>query len=386
MLFLLSPIWIPALILLWRHEKKKRSGYYLPHHAASLPQPAGYCRAGVAGKRTGTLRTGIDLVSTVYRYFKIYPKTKIITARRLTSLVANSLNDPFLHIPNSTVTRYFAGVGKSGKMPFAEFVKGKGDSWYLKRNDVELPEWSVGNGGGEFDFSWQVRNHVSKTNTLIRKYFESSYGKKEITLDEVSEYICNVMKTGNTAFVKRWLKHLQRCGEIAADYVVIASGEKIMPTSAYLEKYGAYSLQTYHGIVKDDRKQKAGLEQYALELERHAAWKRRRADSYAEGQMRLRMEREEREGRRAEKNQPAPQPVRNSNVYQPGTEYYYTERMETPGTPEYMEMLERDTWIGEETISGEDLKALTGNDKVDTRKEYDVIDAIDNYDLDPFDY
>ena len=161
----LGPIWIiSSLFGDWR-------SFYPPIEdaAGTLPLSARQpqMKTVIEYKDLPPLETKINLVAVIYRYFKLHPKSCKLTANGLTYLVCNKLGDPLLKLSYSAITKYFTEINTSGIMPFAEFVKEKNKAWHIERIPGEFPPPGNENGVSDFDFSWHIRNHVSKTNKLI---------------------------------------------------------------------------------------------------------------------------------------------------------------------------------------------------------------------------
>ena len=376
---LLAPIWIPILILFLRWDKKRRMRLFEENFgtfslsAARQPQ----MKTVIEYKDLPPLETKINLVAVIYRYFKLHPKSCKLTANGLTYLVRNKLGDPLLKLSYAAATKYFTEINTSGVMPFAEFVKEKNRGWHIERIPGVFPPPDNKNGVSNFDFSWHIRNHVSKTNKLIAEYFDGKPECSQVALGKLSEYLAQKFGDGNAASMTRWLKLLRRSGKIGKDYVLVSERNMVMRASACLERYGSDYMDKYFGVVRKQVPVTAGNNRdwyngaYSRSTEQYYPYSNsnKKEDENVWGWKR---------------DKPAVE--RNSNRYQPGTEYYRTERMETPGTLEYEEHLYNDTWLGEETIGGSELKELTGDSSVDTRKEYDVIDAVEEYGLDIHDY
>lgn len=377
---LLAPIWIPILILFLRWDKKRRMRLFEENFgtfslsAARQPQ----MKAVIEYKDLPPLETKINLVAVIYRYFKLHPKSCKLTANGLTYLVRNKLGDPLLKLSYAAATKYFTEINTSGIMPFAEFVKEKNRGWHIERIPGEFPPPDDKNGVSDFDFSWHIRNHISKTNKLIAEYFDDKPECSQVVINKLSEYLAQKFGDVNPTAMTRWLKQLRRSGKIGKDYVLVSERNMVMRASACLERYGSDYMDKYFGVVRKQVPVTAGNNRdwyndmaYSRSTEQYYPYSNsnKKEDENVWGWKR---------------DKPAIE--RNSNRYQPGTEYYRTERMETPGTPEYEEHLYNDTWLGEETISGFELKELTGDSSVDTRREYDVIDAVEEYGLDIHDY
>ena len=377
---LLAPIWIPILILFLRWDKKRRMRLFEENFgtfslsAARQPQ----MKTVIEYKDLPPLETKINLVAVIYRYFKLHPKSCKLTANGLTYLVRNKLGDPLLKLSYAAATKYFTEINTSGIMPFAEFFKEKNRGWHIERIPGEFPPPDDKNGVSDFDFSWHIRNHVSKTNKLIAEYFDDKPECIQVVINKLSEYLAQKFGDVNPTAMTRWLKQLRRSGKIGKDYVLVSERNMVMRASACLERYGSDYMDKYFGVVRKQVPVTAGNNRdwyndmaYSRSTEQYYPYSNsnKKEDENVWGWKR---------------DKPAIE--RNSNRYQPGTEYYRTERMETPGTPEYEEHLYNDTWLGEETISGFELKELTGDSSVDTRKEYDVIDAVEEYGLDIHDY
>lgn len=377
---LLAPIWIPILILFLRWDKKRRMRLFEENFgtfslsAARQPQ----MKTVIEYKDLPPLETKINLVAVIYRYFKLHPKSCKLTANGLTYLVRNKLGDPLLKLSYAAATKYFTEINTSGIMPFAEFFKEKNRGWHIERIPGEFPPPDDKNGVSDFDFSWHIRNHVSKTNKLIAEYFDDKPECSQMVINKLSEYLAQKFGDVNPTAMTRWLKQLRRSGKIGKDYVLVSERNMVMRASACLERYGSDYMDKYFGVVRKQVPVTAGNNRdwyndmaYSRSTEQYYPYNNgnKNEDENVWGWKR---------------DKPAVE--RNSNRYQPGTEYYRTERMETPGTPEYEEHLYNDTWLGEETISGLELKELTGDSSVDTRKEYDVIDAVEEYGLDIHDY
>lgn len=377
---LLAPIWIPILILYLRWDKRRRMRLFEENFgtfslsAARQPQ----MKTVIEYKDLPPLETKINLVAVIYRYFKLHPKSCKLTANGLTYLVRNKLGDPLLKLSYAAATKYFTEINTSGVMPFAEFVKEKNRGWHIERIPGEFPPPDDKNGVSDFDFSWHIRNHISKTNKLIAEYFDDKPECSQVVINKLSEYLAQKFGDVNPTAMTRWLKQLRRSGKISKDYVLVSERNMVMRASACLERYGSDYMDKYFGVVRKQVLVTAGNNRdwyndmaYSRSTEQYYPYSNsnKKEDENVWGWKR---------------DKPAVE--RNSNRYQPGTEYYRTERMETPGTPEYEEHLYNDTWLGEETISGFELKELTGDSSVDTRKEYDVIDAVEEYGLDIHDY
>lgn len=377
---LLAPIWIPILILFLRWDKKRRMRLFEENFgtfslsAARQPQ----MKTVIEYKDLPPLETKINLVAVIYRYFKLHPKSCKLSANGLTYLVRNKLGDPLLKLSYAAATKYFTEINTSGVMPFAEFVKEKNRGWHIERIPGEFPPPDDKNGVSDFDFSWHIRNHVSKTNKLIAEYFDDKPECSQVVINKLSEYLAQKFGDVNPTAMTRWLKQLRRSGKIGKDYVLVSERNMVMRASACLERYGSDYMDKYFGVVRKQVPVTAGNNRdwyndmaYSRSTEQYYPYSNsnKKEDENVWGWKR---------------DKPAVE--RNSNRYQPGTEYYRTERMETPGTPEYEEHLYNDTWLGEETIGGSELKELTGDSSVDTRKEYDVIDAVEEYGLDIHDY
>ncbi len=377
---LLAPIWIPILILFLRWDKKRRMRLFEENFgtfslsAARQPQ----MKTVIEYKDLPPLETKINLVAVIYRYFKLHPKSCKLTANGLTYLVRNKLGDPLLKLSYAAATKYFTEINTSGIMPFAEFVKEKNRGWHIERIPGEFPPPDDKNGVSDFDFSWHIRNHISKTNKLIAEYFDDKPECSQVVINKLSEYLAQKFGDVNPTAMTRWLKQLRRSGKIGKDYVLVSERNMVMRASACLERYGSDYMDKYFGVVRKQVPVTAGNNRdwyndmaYSRSTEQYYPYSNsnKKEDENVWGWKR---------------DKPAIE--RNSNRYQPGTEYYRTERMETPGTPEYEEHLYNDTWLGEETISGFELKELTGDSSVDTRREYDVIDAVEEYGLDIHDY
>lgn len=377
---LLAPIWIPILILFLRWDKKRRMRLFEENFgtfslsAARQPQ----MKTVIEYKDLPPLETKINLVAVIYRYFKLHPKSCKLTANGLTYLVRNKLGDPLLKLSYAAATKYFTEINTSGIMPFAEFFKEKNRGWHIERIPGEFPPPDDKNGVSDFDFSWHIRNHISKTNKLIAEYFDDKPECSQVVINKLSEYLAQKFGDVNPTAMTRWLKQLRRSGKIGKDYVLVSERNMVMRASACLERYGSDYMDKYFGVVRKQVPVTAGNNRdwyndmaYSRSTEQYYPYSNsnKKEDENVWGWKR---------------DKPAIE--RNSNRYQPGTEYYRTERMETPGTPEYEEHLYNDTWLGEETIGGSELKELTGDSSVDTRKEYDVIDAVEEYGLDIHDY
>lgn len=377
---LFAPIWIPILILFLRWDKKRRMRLFEENFgtfslsAARQPQ----MKTVIEYKDLPPLETKINLVAVIYRYFKLHPKSCKLTANGLTYLVRNKLGDPLLKLSYAAATKYFTEINTSGIMPFAEFFKEKNRGWHIERIPGEFPPPDDKNGVSDFDFSWHIRNHVSKTNKLIAEYFDDKPECSQVVINKLSEYLAQKFGDVNPTAMTRWLKQLRRSGKIGKDYVLVSERNMVMRASACLERYGSDYMDKYFGVVRKQVPVTAGNNRdwyndmaYSRSTEQYYPYSNsnKKEDENVWGWKR---------------DKPAVE--RNSNRYQPGTEYYRTERMETPGTPEYEEHLYNDTWLGEETISGFELKELTGDSSVDTRREYDVIDAVEEYGLDIHDY
>lgn len=372
----LGPIWIiSSLFGDWR-------SFYPPIEdaAGTLPLSARQpqMKTVIEYKDLPPLETKINLVAVIYRYFKLHPKSCKLTANGLTYLVCNKLGDPLLKLSYSAITKYFTEINTSGIMPFAEFVKEKNKAWHIERIPGEFPPPGNENGVSDFDFSWHIRNHVSKTNKLITEYFDSKPECNQVALGKLSEYLTQKFGDVNPTSMTRWLKLLRRSGKIGKDYVLVSERNMLMRASACLERYGSDYMDKYFGVVRKQVPVTAGNNR---DWYNDAAYSRSTEQYYPYSNSN---KNEDENVWRWKRDKPAVE--RNSNRYQPGTEYYRTERMETPGTPEYKEHLYNDTWLGEETISGFELKELTGDSSVDTRREYDVIDAVEEYGLDIHDY
>ena len=161
----LGPIWIiSSLFGDWR-------SFYPPIEdaAGTLPLSARQpqMKTVIEYKDLPPLETKINLVAVIYRYFKLHPKSCKLTANGLTYLVRNKLGDPLLKLSYAAATKYFTEINTSGIMPFAEFFKEKNRGWHIERIPGEFPPPDDKNGVSDFDFSWHIRNHVSKTNKLI---------------------------------------------------------------------------------------------------------------------------------------------------------------------------------------------------------------------------
>lgn len=377
---LLAPIWIPILILFLRWDKKRRMRLFEENFgtfslsAARQPQ----MKTVIEYKDLPPLETKINLVAVIYRYFKLHPKSCKLTANGLTYLVRNKLGDPLLKLSYAAATKYFTEINTSGIMPFAEFFKEKNRGWHIERIPGEFPPPDDKNGVSDFDFSWHIRNHVSKTNKLIAEYFDDKPECSQVVINKLSEYLAQKFGDVNPTAMTRWLKQLRRSGKISKDYVLVSERNMVMRASACLERYGSNYMDKYFGVVRKQVPVTAGNNR---DWYNDAAYSRS-TEQYYPYSNDNKNEDENVWGWKRDK----PAVERNSNRYQPGTEYYRTERMETPGTPEYEEHLYNDTWLGEETISGFELKELTGDSSVDTRREYDVIDAVEEYGLDIHDY
>ena len=377
---LLAPIWIPILILFLRWDKKRRMRLFEENFgtfslsAARQPQ----MKTVIEYKDLPPLETKINLVAVIYRYFKLHPKSCKLTANGLTYLVRNKLGDPLLKLSYAAATKYFTEINTSGIMPFAEFFKEKNRGWHIERIPGEFPPPDDKNGVSDFDFSWHIRNHVSKTNKLIAEYFDDKPECSQVVINKLSEYLAQKFGDVNPTAMTRWLKQLRRSGKISKDYVLVSERNMVMRASACLERYGSDYMDKYFGVVRKQVPVTAGNNR---DWYNDAAYSRS-TEQYYPYSNDNKNEDENVWGWKRDK----PAVERNSNRYQPGTEYYRTERMETPGTPEYEEHLYNDTWLGEETISGFELKELTGDSSVDTRREYDVIDAVEEYGLDIHDY
>ena len=377
---LLAPIWIPILILFLRWDKKRRMRLFEENFgtfslsAARQPQ----MKTVIEYKDLPPLETKINLVAVIYRYFKLHPKSCKLTANGLTYLVRNKLGDPLLKLSYAAATKYFTEINTSGIMPFAEFFKEKNRGWHIERIPGEFPPPDDKNGVSDFDFSWHIRNHVSKTNKLIAEYFDDKPECSQVVINKLSEYLAQKFGDVNPTAMTRWLKQLRRSGKISKDYVLVSERNMVMRASACLERYGSNYMDKYFGVVRKQVPVTAGNNR---DWYNDAAYSRS-TEQYYPYNNGNKNEDENVWGWKRDK----PAVERNSNRYQPGTEYYRTERMETPGTPEYEEHLYNDTWLGEETISGFELKELTGDSSVDTRREYDVIDAVEEYGLDIHDY
>lgn len=377
---LLAPIWIPILILFLRWDKKRRMRLFEENFgtfslsAARQPQ----MKTVIEYKDLPPLETKINLVAVIYRYFKLHPKSCKLTANGLTYLVRNKLGDPLLKLSYAAATKYFTEINTSGIMPFAEFFKEKNRGWHIERIPGEFPPPDDKNGVSDFDFSWHIRNHVSKTNKLIAEYFDDKPECSQVVINKLSEYLAQKFGDVNPTAMTRWLKQLRRSGKISKDYVLVSERNMVMRASACLERYGSNYMDKYFGVVRKQVPVTAGNNR---DWYNNAAYSRS-TEQYYPYSNDNKNEDENVWGWKRDK----PAVERNSNRYQPGTEYYRTERMETPGTPEYEEHLYNDTWLGEETISGFELKELTGDSSVDTRREYDVIDAVEEYGLDIHDY
>ena len=374
----LGPIWIiSSLFGDWRsfYPPIEDAAGTLPLSAARQPQ----MKTVIEYKDLPPLETKINLVAVIYRYFKLHPKSCKLTANGLTYLVRNKLGDPLLKLSYAAATKYFTEINTSGVMPFAEFVKEKNRGWHIERIPGEFPPPDDKNGVSDFDFSWHIRNHVSKTNKLIAEYFDGKPGCSQVALNKLTEHLSQKFGDGNAASMTRWLKLLRRSGKIDKDYVLLSERNMLMRASACLERYGSDYMDKYFGVVRKQVPVTAGNNR---DWYNGATYSRSTAEQYYPYSDSNKKEDENVWGWKRDK----PAVERNSNRYQPGTEYYRTERMETPGTPEYEEHLYNDTWLGEETIGGSELKELTGDSSVDTRKEYDVIDAVEEYGLDIHDY
>ena len=377
---LLAPIWIPILILYLRWDKRRRMRLFEENFgtfslsAARQPQ----MKTVIEYKDLPPLETKINLVAVIYRYFKLHPKSCKLTANGLTYLVRNKLGDPLLKLSYAAATKYFTEINTSGIMPFAEFFKEKNRGWHIERIPGEFPPPDDKNGVSDFDFSWHIRNHVSKTNKLIAEYFDDKPECSQVVINKLSEYLAQKFGDVNPTAMTRWLKQLRRSGKISKDYVLVSERNMVMRASACLERYGSNYMDKYFGVVRKQVPVTAGNNR---DWYNDAAYSRS-TEQYYPYSNDNKNEDENVWGWKRDK----PAVERNSNRYQPGTEYYRTERMETPGTPEYEEHLYNDTWLGEETIGGSELKELTGDSSVDTRKEYDVIDAVEEYGLDIHDY
>ena len=377
---LLAPIWIPILILYLRWDKRRRMRLFEENFgtfslsAARQPQ----MKTVIEYKDLPPLETKINLVAVIYRYFKLHPKSCKLSANGLTYLVRNKLGDPLLKLSYAAATKYFTEINTSGVMPFAEFVKEKNRGWHIERIPGEFPPPDDKNGVSDFDFSWHIRNHVSKTNKLIAEYFDDKPECSQVVINKLSEYLAQKFGDVNPTAMTRWLKQLRRSGKISKDYVLVSERNMVMRASACLERYGSNYMDKYFGVVRKQVPVTAGNNR---DWYNDAAYSRS-TEQYYPYSNDNKNEDENVWGWKRDK----PAVERNSNRYQPGTEYYRTERMETPGTPEYEEHLYNDTWLGEETIGGSELKELTGDSSVDTRKEYDVIDAVEEYGLDIHDY
>ena len=377
---LFAPIWIPILILFLRWDKKRRMRLFEENFgtfslsAARQPQ----MKTVIEYKDLPPLETKINLVAVIYRYFKLHPKSCKLTANGLTYLVRNKLGDPLLKLSYAAATKYFTEINTSGIMPFAEFFKEKNRGWHIERIPGEFPPPDDKNGVSDFDFSWHIRNHVSKTNKLIAEYFDDKPECIQVVINKLSEYLAQKFGDVNPTAMTRWLKQLRRSGKISKDYVLVSERNMVMRASACLERYGSNYMDKYFGVVRKQVPVTAGNNR---DWYNDAAYSRS-TEQYYPYSNDNKNEDENVWGWKRDK----PAVERNSNRYQPGTEYYRTERMETPGTPEYEEHLYNDTWLGEETIGGSELKELTGDSSVDTRREYDVIDAVEEYGLDIHDY
>ncbi|GEM_PF-4118575 len=373
----LGPIWIiSSLFGDWRsfYPPIEDAAGTLPLSAARQPQ----MKTVIEYKDLPPLETKINLVAVIYRYFKLHPKSCKLTANGLTYLVRNKLGDPLLKLSYAAATKYFTEINTSGIMPFAEFFKEKNRGWHIERIPGEFPPPDDKNGVSDFDFSWHIRNHISKTNKLIAEYFDDKPECSQVVINKLSEYLAQKFGDVNPTAMTRWLKQLRRSGKIGKDYVLVSERNMVMRASACLERYGSDYMDKYFGVVRKQVPVTAGNNRdwyndmaYSRSTEQYYP--------YSNGNKK---EDENVWGWKRDK----PAVERNSNRYQPGTEYYRTERMETPDTPEYEEHLYNDTWLGEETISGFELKELTGDSSVDTRREYDVIDAVEEYGLDIHDY
>lgn len=376
----LGPIWIiSSLFGDWR-------SFYPPIEdaAGTLPLSARQpqMKTVIEYKDLPPLETKINLVAVIYRYFKLHPKSCKLTANGLTYLVRNKLGDPLLKLSYSAITKYFTEINTSGVIPFAEFVKEKNRGWHIERIPGEFSPPDDKNGVSDFDFSWHIRNHVSKTNKLIARYFDGKPGCSQVAINKLSEYLAQKFGDGNAASMTRWLKLLRRSGKIDKDYVLLSERNMLMRASACLERYGSDYMDKYFGVVRKQVPVTAGNNGDWYDGDWYNGAYSRSTEQYYPYSNGNKKEDENVWGWKRDK----PAVERNSNRYQPGTEYYRTERMETPGTPEYEEHLYNDTWLGEETISGFELKELTGDSSVDTRREYDVIDAVEEYGLDIHDY
>lgn len=372
----LGPIWIiSSLFGDWR-------SFYPPIEdaAGTLPLSARQpqMKTVIEYKDLPPLETKINLVAVIYRYFKLHPKSCKLTANGLTYLVRNKLGDPLLKLSYAAATKYFTEINTSGIMPFAEFFKEKNRGWHIERIPGEFPPPDDKNAVSDFDFSWHIRNHISKTNKLIAEYFDDKPECSQVVINKLSEYLAQKFGDVNPTAMTRWLKQLRRSGKIGKDYVLVSERNMVMRASACLERYGSDYMDKYFGVVRKQVPVTAGNNRdwyndmaYSRSTEQYYPYSNsnKKEDENVWGWKR---------------DKPAIE--RNSNRYQPGTEYYRTERMETPGTPEYEEHLYNDTWLGEETISGFELKELTGDSSVDTQREYDVIDAVEEYGLDIHDY
>ena len=373
----LGPIWIiSSLFGDWRsfYPPIEDAAGTLPLSAARQPQ----MKTVIEYKDLPPLETKINLVAVIYRYFKLHPKSCKLTANGLTYLVRNKLGDPLLKLSYAAATKYFTEINTSGIMPFAEFFKEKNRGWHIERIPGEFPPPDDKNGVSDFDFSWHIRNHVSKTNKLIAEYFDDKPECIQVVINKLSEYLAQKFGDVNPTAMTRWLKQLRRSGKISKDYVLVSERNMVMRASACLERYGSNYMDKYFGVVRKQVPVTAGNNR---DWYNDAAYSRS-TEQYYPYSNDNKNEDENVWGWKRDK----PAVERNSNRYQPGTEYYRTERMETPGTPEYEEHLYNDTWLGEETISGFELKELTGDSSVDTRREYDVIDAVEEYGLDIHDY
>ena len=357
---LLAPIWIPILILYLRWDKRRRMRLFEENFgtfslsAARQPQ----MKTVIEYKDLPPLETKINLVAVIYRYFKLHPKSCKLTANGLTYLVRNKLGDPLLKLSYAAATKYFTEINTSGVMPFAEFVKEKNRGWHIERIPGEFPPPDDKNGVSDFDFSWHIRNHVSKTNKLIAEYFDGKPGCSQVALNKLTEHLSQKFGDGNAASMTRWLKLLRRSGKIDKDYVLLSERNMLMRASACLERYGSDYMDKYFGVVRKQVPVTAGNNR---DWYNGATYSRSTAEQYYPYSDSNKKEDENVWGWKRDK----PAVERNSNRYQPGTEYYRTERMETPGTPEYEEHLYNDTWLGEETIGGSELKELTGDSSVD---------------------
>ena len=312
---LFAPIWIPILILFLRWDKKRRMRLFEENFgtfslsAARQPQ----MKTVIEYKDLPPLETKINLVAVIYRYFKLHPKSCKLTANGLTYLVRNKLGDPLLKLSYAAATKYFTEINTSGIMPFAEFFKEKNRGWHIERIPGEFPPPDDKNGVSDFDFSWHIRNHVSKTNKLIAEYFDDKPECSQVVINKLSEYLAQKFGDVNPTAMTRWLKQLRRSGKIGKDYVLVSERNMVMRASACLERYGSDYMDKYFGVVRKQVPVTAGNNRdwyndmaYSRSTEQYYPYSNsnKKEDENVWGWKR---------------DKPAVE--RNSNRYQPGTEY-----------------------------------------------------------------